>query len=81
MDMKKRRGVDDDGFALPDGEAEKFGEEENEFYDDDDLEDDDEESDDEESDDEDGDVELGDEYDEEEYNEDEDLDLDEAGEE
>jgi hypothetical protein len=70
MDMKKKRGVDDGDFALPDDEAEEFADEEEEFFDDDDSDDDDEDDLDD-----DDDVELDDEYDEEEYDEDEDLDL------
>jgi len=66
MDMKKKRGVGDGDFVLPDGEAEEFAEEDDELLDDE-SEDDDELDDD--------DVELDDEYDEEEYDEDEDLDI------
>ena len=67
VDMKKKRGVDDDAMSLPDDELEDYGdEEEDEFYDDDDdeeLGDDEDLGDD--------DAEFGDEYDEEEYDEDE----------
>ena len=72
MDMKKKRGVDDGDFVLPDDEAEDFSEEEGEFLEGDDEDEDEDEDEDDLDDD---DVELDDEYDEEEYDEDEDLDL------
>src|SRR5262245_60737185 len=76
MDMNKKRGVDDDDFAVPDDEVEGLGEEEEEeFYGDDELDDDELDGED------DDDAEFDDEYDEEEYNEDEDLDLEEEDEE
>ena len=67
MDIKKRRGVDDGDFALPDDEANEFGDEEE----DEDFLADDEDDD---LDGEDDDVDFDDEYEEEEYDEDEDLD-------
>jgi len=71
MDMKKKRGIGDDDFTLPDAEVDDLGDEDEELLGDDDLEDDDLEGDDE-----DDDADF-DEYDEEEYDEDEDVDEDE----